>query len=602
MSFLRAGEYTQMAGRAGRRGLDPIGTVIVACWEDIPSENELKAMLTGRGVILESQFRLTYGMLLNLLRVEDLKVEDMLKRSFAEFHAQKAAPQKVAALQRGQRLLTAYASRPWPVCYLGCSREDVLEYYRVSERIEELSSSIQATVMFNKAVHSSLAPGRAVLLHNRATRLNELSLVCGGPGMMGSGQEAPGQRPMVTLAGASSNAAVGPDKKLYVLSIHHPSPLDPPAADPGVAKAAAKALSAEFEGYVLKGKYAGAGANVPGPLPRYGNVGGIPYMVSEVRCADIVGICKAKIKVEPSEVLDPGNTTALAAALRALQKLQEDAAAEGGEPVQLDPRFDFKIADIGVVQAMMERSRLMTRRAELLPHRCPQLAEQFALVRSQAVLEARLESIRHQLSDASLAQMPEFYQRLDVLRRLEYVDSEDCVALKGRVACEINSTQDELVATEMVFSGLLADLAPEEAVALLSALVFQEKSEVEPALNEALAAGRSGLQDIVRQAAKVQQECGLAVVEQDYMRTVLHCGLIEVVYEWALGTPFETICRLTDVMEGSIVRCVVRLDQTCRELMDAARVMGNTALFAQMEQASALIKRDVVFAASLYVA
>jgi hypothetical protein len=32
---------------------------------------------------------------------------------------------------------------------------------------------------------------------------------------------------------------------------------------------------------------------------------------------------------------------------------------------------------------------------------------------------------------------------------------------------------DELVATELIFSGLLADLAPEEAVALLSALVFQ---------------------------------------------------------------------------------------------------------------------------------
>lgn len=77
---------------------------------------------------------------------------------------------------------------------------------------------------------------------------------------------------------------------------------------------------------------------------------------------------------------------------------------------------------------------------------------------------------------------------------------------------------------------------------------------------------------------------------------------IKVVYEWALGTPFGDICGLTDVMEGSIVRAIVRLDQACRELMDAARVMGDTALFAQMEAASAAIKRDVIFAASLYVA
>jgi antiviral helicase SKI2 len=36
-------------------------------------------------------------------------------------------------------------------------------------------------------------------------------------------------------------------------------------------------------------------------------------------------------------------------------------------------------------------------------------------------------------------------------------------------------------------------------------------------------------------------------------------------------------------------------------LQDAARVMGNTALFAQMQAASAAIRRDVVFAASLYI-
>ena len=48
--------------------------MLIACWEDIPPEGELRTMLTGRGVSLESQFRLTYSMILNLLRVEDLKV------------------------------------------------------------------------------------------------------------------------------------------------------------------------------------------------------------------------------------------------------------------------------------------------------------------------------------------------------------------------------------------------------------------------------------------------------------------------------------------------------------------------------------------------
>ena len=70
----------------------------------------------------------------------------------------------------------------------------------------------------------------------------------------------------------------------------------------------------------------------------------------------------------------------------------------------------------------------------------------------------------------------------------------------------------------------------------------------------------------------------------------------------AKGTPFSEICQLTDAMEGSIVRAMVRLDETCREFRDAARVMGDTALFRQMEAASVAIKRDIIFAASLYVA
>ena len=64
-----------MAGRAGRRGLDAVGTVVIGCWDDVPEEGELKTLLLGRATRLESRFRLTYTMILNLLRVEDLKVD-----------------------------------------------------------------------------------------------------------------------------------------------------------------------------------------------------------------------------------------------------------------------------------------------------------------------------------------------------------------------------------------------------------------------------------------------------------------------------------------------------------------------------------------------
>jgi antiviral helicase SKI2 len=99
----------------------------------------------------------------------------------------------------------------------------------------------------------------------------------------------------------------------------------------------------------------------------------------------------------------------------------------------------------------------------------------------------------------------------------------------------------------------------------------------------------------------VQVSFGLPINPEDYASDTLKFGLVEVVYEWAKGTPFADICELTDVPEGSIVRTIVRLDETCRELRNAARIMGDSTLLKKMEDASNAIKRDIVFAASLYV-
>ena len=84
-------------------------------------------------------------------------------------------------------------------------------------------------------------------------------------------------------------------------------------------------------------------------------------------------------------------------------------------------------------------------------------------------------------------------------------------------------------------------------------------------------------------------------------KSVLNFGLTASVYEWARGKPFKEIIQMTTVHEGSIVRCVTRLDELCRDFRNAARVIGNPSLYRKMEAASVIIKRDIVFAASLYL-
>lgn len=50
------------------------------------------------------------------------QVEDMLKRSFAEFRSQRAQPELLEALEKGQAALARLRSRPWPVSPLATSR------------------------------------------------------------------------------------------------------------------------------------------------------------------------------------------------------------------------------------------------------------------------------------------------------------------------------------------------------------------------------------------------------------------------------------------------------------------------------------------------
>jgi len=77
-------------------------------------------------------------------------------------------------------------------------------------------------------------------------------------------------------------------------------------------------------------------------------------------------------------------------------------------------------------------------------------------------------------------------------------------------------------------------------------------------------------------------------------------GLMEVTFEWARGMPFSEITELTDVQEGIIVRTIQRLDEVCKDIRNASVVIGDPILKSKMEEASTLIKRDIVFAASLY--
>ncbi|XP_029680470.1 exosome RNA helicase MTR4 [Formica exsecta] len=526
--WITSGEYIQMSGRAGRRGLDDKGIVILMIDEQV-SPVVGKAIVQGKPDPINSAFHLTYNMVLNLLRVEEINPEYMLERSFFQFQNQAGIP---VLYNKMKELYTTYNT-------VNVKRYDeISSYHDIREQLDRLSGEFRSFLTQPDYLVPFLKSGRLVKVKNECETFDW--------GIIVNFKKKNPKNPIK-------------DKTIIVIDI-----------------------------LLHISKNSKEGSPIPCREDEEGEMEVVPVL------HNLISQISSLRLYYPKDLRPPDNRKSVLKTIREVKRRFPD-----GLPL-LNPITDMHIED-QAFKDIVKKIEALERRLYAHPlHKDPDVNMLYEQFLHKEELAAQLKQAKEEFKQAkSILQMDELKCRKRVLRRMAYCTSADIIELKGRVACELNGA-DELLMTEMIFNGLFNALSVPQMVALISCFVCDEKSNEMPKSTEELSGPLRQMQDLARRIAKVSTEANLELDEDAYVDR-FKPYLMDVIYAWCKGATFLQICKMTDIFEGSIIRCMRRLEEVLRQLCQAAKGIGNTDLENKFSEAIKLIKRDIVFAASLYL-
>uniref|UniRef100_A0AC35UB95 Helicase ATP-binding domain-containing protein n=1 Tax=Rhabditophanes sp. KR3021 TaxID=114890 RepID=A0AC35UB95_9BILA len=592
--LLTSTEYVQMAGRAGRRGLDKAGFVIILCKnKKLPNVDEMQKLLKGQNVSLSSKFLVTTSMVLNVFQRECRSIKDFISKSFAESDTLRIVENIDAERAELNSELDSFVGERCAIC-------ETDPNYGTEFLIENNVNLIQARSEYFCLIGPNLPPsqlgnGRIIIVDVPQYNLIHVLAVV----------SSVRHDKMNLIVLVKKGCVIGKEKPVKM----------------GCLRLEKEQLALYWR---LKASFYGNEESVNESMCSGADCQF--KVIGDVHMSNLIGVISKSISMEELKQLHHdviiANKKPIYCESRNMVKIKIKLQGIGAKLtarnqdssllLKLKPIEDF---DIDIHLTIMKETKLVLKTKKFPCRECAHGCEHYEKSIHIYFIQERLKLLSSKLNVESLEVYEMYENKVKALKKLDFLESQTTaldhseentiISFKGRSACRMGSSH--VVLTELLYQGLLKDKSPEYIGAMVSIMASQGQRDFaqHPEPDETIERMPVSELEEIKNVFKTTHDyihdafVEFQTVNEDYIESYSE-NMIEVAYLWMKGVSLIDIMKIHTLPEGNIVRNLRKTWDLLNGMQLVLEHMGSRDQAAKIEDMTKKMARGIVFSASLY--